>query len=82
MEIKEMTMEQVDARMAEIDTELNGENVDIEALNAEVDELVARKQAIIQEAAEKRALLDKVANSTVEPIAKIEEDRNDKMENI
>lgn len=82
MNINEMTMEQVEARMAEIETELNGENIDVEALNAEVDELVARKQAIVQEAAEKRALLDKVANSTVEPIAKIEEERNDKMENI
>lgn len=82
MEIKEMTMEQVEARMAEIDTELNGENIDIEALNAEVDELVARKQAIVQEAAEKRALLDKVANSTVEPIAQIEEERKEEMENI
>ena len=82
MEIKEMTMEQVEARMAEIETMLDGENVDVEALNSEVDELVARKQAIVQEAAEKRALLDKVANSTVEPIAQIEEERTEQMENI
>ena len=70
----EMNMEQVEARLAEIATVLDGEDVDVEALNAEVDELLARKQAIINEAAEKRSLLEKVATSnTLEPIAKIDE---------
>lgn len=70
----EMNMEQVEARLAEIATVLDGEDVDVEALNAEVDELLARKQAIIDEAAEKRNLLDKVAASnTLEAIAKIDE---------
>lgn len=70
----EMNMEQVEARLAEIATVLEGEDVNVEALNAEVDELLARKQAIINEAAEKRSLLEKVATSnTLETIEKIDE---------
>lgn len=78
----EMNMEQVEARLAEIQTVLDGENVDVEALNAEVDELLARKQAIVDEAAEKRSLLEKVANSNTTPIAKIDERKEDNMETI
>lgn len=73
MEIKDMTMEDVEARLAEIKTEIDGEDADIEALNAEVDQLVERQSAIKQAAEEKRSLLDKVANMNTTPIAKIEE---------
>lgn len=73
MEIKDMTMEDVEARLAEIKTEIDGEGADIEALNAEVDQLVERQSAIRQAAEEKRSLLDKVANMNTTPIAKIEE---------
>lgn len=82
MEIKEMTMEQIEARMAEIEAACDAEDADIQQLSAEVDELLARKQAIITEAAEKRALLDKVANSNITPIAKIEERKETNMETI
>ena len=78
----ELNMEQVEARLAEIKTVLDGEDVDVEALNAEVDGLLARKQAIIDEAAEKRSLLEKVANSNITPIAKIDERKETEMENI
>ena len=78
MEIKDMTMEQVEERLAAIQTELEGENIDIEALNAEVDELLCRKQAIVDEAAEKRAMLDKIATSKTEKIVeKVDEERKD-----
>lgn len=73
MEIKDMAMEDVEARLAEIKTEIDGEGADIEALNAEVDQLVERQSAIRQAAEEKRSLLDKVANMNTTPIAKIEE---------
>lgn len=73
MEIKDMTMEDVEARLAEIKAEIDGEGADIEALNAEVDQLVERQSAIKQAAEEKRSLLDKVANMNTTPIAKIEE---------
>lgn len=81
MEIKEMTMEQVEARLAEITAEVEVEGADIEALNAEVDQLVERQSAIRQAAEEKRSLLDKMAaSSAMKPIDKIEEEEERKME--
>lgn len=82
MEIKEMNMEQVEERMSAINTELDTEGADIEQLKAEVDELLARKQAIKDAAAEKRALLDRIATSKDEPIAQIEERKEKEMEQI
>lgn len=78
MEIKDMTMEQIEARLAEIKTEIDGEGADIEALSAEVDSLEERQSAIRAEAAEKRSLLDKVANMNATPIDTVEE-RTEKM---
>lgn len=63
MEIEKMTMEEVEARMAAIETEINEEGADIEALSAETDKLIARKNQLVEQAAEKRSLLDKVANN-------------------
>lgn len=82
MDFNTMTLEQVEARIAEIRAELESENADIEKLNAEVDGLLARKAAIIKAANEKRSLLDKVAKSTREPIDKVEfeERKNEKMD--
>jgi HK97 family phage major capsid protein len=80
MEIKDMSMEQVEARLAEIKTEIDGEGADIEALSAEVDSLEERQSAIRAEAAEKRSLLDKVATMNATPIAKIEERKTEMAE--
>lgn len=77
MDFENMTIEQVEARMAEIETELNSEDADLEALKAEVDGLTARKAAIKAAAEEKRALLEKVANSKIAPVAKVEEERKE-----
>lgn len=82
MEINEMTMEQIEQRMAEIYGASKAEDADIEALNAEVDSLVNRKSELIQKAAEKRALLDKVANTNQKVISKPEERENKTMSNI
>ena len=80
MNIEEMNMEQVEARMAEIETALESEDANIEELDAEVDALNERKQALIEMeneakrvADQKRALLNKVANSNIKPIATAEE---------
>ena len=80
MNIEEMNIEQIEARMAEIETELESEDANVERLNAEVDFLIERKQALIEieneakaKAEEKRALLDKVAKSNIKPIAVMEE---------
>lgn len=76
----EMTMEQVESRMAEIQTLLETEDANVEELNAEVDSLIERKNSLIeaekaakQAAEEKRALLDKVSSLNVKPIEKLEE---------
>ena len=80
MEINEMTIEQIEQRMAEISEECKSETADIEALSAETDQLIARKEDLIRMASEKRALMEKVANNTTEVIAKPEE-REKKMSN-
>lgn len=73
MEIKEMSMEQIESRMAEIRSLIDTEDADIEALNTETDALIEQRNLLIQKATEKRSLLDKVAVSNLEPIAKMEE---------
>lgn len=81
MDINEMTIEQIEARMAEIETQIESEGADLEALNAETDELIARKAAIKEAAEEKRDLLDKVAAANdITVIAKSEEKENNTME--
>ena len=75
MNVNEMTIDQIEIRMAEIETELDAEGANVEELSKEVDGLVERKEAIIKEADEKRALKEKVASANVAPIAKVQEDR-------
>lgn len=81
MEIKDMTIEEVESRMSEIRTEMNAEDADIEKLSAEADELIARKAEIKTEAENRKALLEKMAvNSAIKPIDKIELKEERKME--
>lgn len=80
MEIKEMQIADVEERLAQIEVELSDETADVEALSREVDDLQARRDAIKQEAAEKRALMEKVATMAA-PV--IEERKEEKvMENM
>lgn len=76
----EMTMEQVESRMAEIQNLLETEDANVEELNAEVDSLIERKNSLLemenaarQAAEDKRALLDKVSSLNIKPIEKLEE---------
>lgn len=69
MKVNEMTIEQVESRMAEIEVELKADDADLEALNIEADALINRKSELIAQAAEKRALLDKVATMNKQPVA-------------
>lgn len=73
MEIKEMRHEDVQERLTAIETELADENADVEALAAEVDELQARDNALRQEAEEKRALMQTVAEASTKVIEEREE---------
>lgn len=80
MEIKEMQIADVEERLAQIEVELSDETADVEALSREVDDLQARRDAIKQEAAEKRELMEKVATMAA-PV--IEERKEEKpMENM
>lgn len=63
MEIKEMQYSDIEARKAELTEMLNAEDADLEAINAEVDELNKRASEI-KEAAEKRdAILSAIAEN-------------------
>lgn len=61
MEIKDMNMEEIEARMAEINGELDNPDADIDALEVEVRSLKERKEEI-KVKAEKRAALLKDVN--------------------
>ena len=80
MEIKEMRHEDVQERLTAIATELEDENADVEKLSAEVDELQERDNALKQEAAEKRALMQTVAEANTKVIEERKEEKQ--MENI
>lgn len=80
MDIKEMRHEDVQERLTAIAEELTDETADVEALAAEVDELQKRDNALKQEAEEKRALMQTVAEAKTNIIEEKKEER--KMENI
>lgn len=54
MEIKDMTMEDIEKRSLEIEEEMNREDVDVEALSKEVEELEARKAEILAEVEQRK----------------------------
>lgn len=61
MEIREMTIEQVEERMTAIETEMLADDADIRALDQEVTDLQARKAELEERAAEQRALNERIA---------------------
>lgn len=60
-EIKSLSAQECEARLAEIKTEMNAENADIEALSAEVDAIEERRKALAQAEEQRKALAQKVA---------------------
>lgn len=60
MEIKEMNMEEVETRSAELGELLNTENADLEAIESEVNELEERKAEIIRETEERNKVVAEV----------------------
>ena len=80
-EIKNISAEECEARIAEIKNEMNDESADIEALSAEVDAIEERKTALINAEEQRKALAQKVASDVTASI--VEERKEDKkMENI
>ena len=71
MDIKDMTMEQVEARAEEIREAQSAEDADLEALAAEAEQLAARRSALIEE---QKAAQEAVARGAGEVIKR--EDKN------
>ena len=79
--IKAFSVEQCEARLAEIRSEMNDENADLEALSAEVDAIEERKALLVKAEEERKALSAKVANDVTVTVVEGRKD-NQKMENI
>lgn len=79
-EIKAFSAEQCEARLAEIRSEMNDENADLEALSAEVDAIEERKALLVKAEEERKALSAKVANDVTVTVVEGRKD-NQKMEN-
>lgn len=79
--VKAFTAEECEARIAEIRSEMNDENADLEKLSAEVDAIEERKALLVKAEEERKALASKVA---LDPNPTIIEERKEvqKMENI
>lgn len=77
-EIKNISAEECEARIAEIRSEMNNEDADLEALSAEVDAIEERKALLVKAEEERKALASKVAQSN--SVTVIEERKETKME--
>ena len=77
MEIKDMKIEDIEKRMAEIEAEKEAPEADIEALTEEVRSMNERKQELIKAAEERQANLDAIVEGKVETEVKeiFEEER-------
>lgn len=62
MEVKNMTYEQTEERLAQINEEMKAEGADLEALKAEVDAIEARRAELNRIAEQRNALADQIAN--------------------
>lgn len=81
MSIEEMSMDDVQKRMAEIEKEIETDGADLEQLNAEVDQLNERAAAITARANTEKELRAKVAGMKVNPVEEIEE-KEERTENM
>ena len=80
-DIKSISAEECEARLAEIKTEMTAEDANIEELSAEVDAINERRTSLIEAEEQRKALADKMTvDNTVTIIEERKEDT--KMENI
>ena len=75
-DIKSISSEECEARLAEIKTEMTAEGADIEALSAEVDAIEERRKALIEAEEQRKALAQKVATSAT--VTVVEERKEEK----
>lgn len=66
-DIKSISAEECEARLAEIKNEMNAEDANIEELSAEVDAIEERRKALITAEEQRKALADKIANDATIP---------------
>lgn len=78
MEIKEMNLDEVEARRAEILVELDSEEADVEALSVEVDKLEERANEIRQQAEAKKEIREKVAAGSFQVVDALEIRKDEK----
>jgi len=64
-DIKKMTAEELVKRLADIETEMEDDDADIDELSAEVDAINERKAALLEAAEKRNALAAKVASGAV-----------------
>lgn len=76
-DIKNITSQKCEARLAEIKTEMTAEDADIEALSAEVDAIEERRKTLISAEEQRKALADKVAKGATATVI-IEERKDEK----
>lgn len=71
------TLEQINVRMAEIKAELDTDEADVDALSTEVEELKSERQAILDKAEKRQAMLDSLSdqNTTVVEKPMVKEER-------
>lgn len=67
-DIKNISAEECEARLAEIKTEMNAEDANIEELSAEVDAIEERRKALIEAEEQRKALAQKVASDATATI--------------
>lgn len=72
------TVKEIEARMAEIKDELEKEDCDISALEAEVTELEERKATLVKEAETRKATLERLANSQTPEKEKFDEGKEER----
>lgn len=80
MEIKEMNMEQIEARVAEIKEEMKAEDADIDALTSEFGSLEERRNEIVENAEKRKALIERVASGTEGVVIEAHKEEERKME--
>ena len=71
-----MNIDEINARLSAIASEMNAEGADLDALTAEVDQLQARKNELAESETQRRALLDKIANDSVKTEVITEKEEN------
>lgn len=71
-----MNIDEINTRLSAIASEMNAEGADLDALNAEVDQLQARKLELAEAETQRRALLDKIANDSVQTEVITEKEEN------